>query len=182
MARDFMAPAVQGRTHAALAWLWLLAALPHLTDAACPLPVGLLLFATWVLLAVSWLAVGVFSRSRTGRLWWLAAGVAGCLGVVLAFTDIGLIARVAVSRPWLDVYARQVTPGTAAAHEPRWVGLFLVEQTEEEGGVVFLYTSRGFINRNGLAYVPQEEGTVRFGGRRINDRLHGFWHSFEWKF
>jgi hypothetical protein len=182
MVHDLLAGAFQARTHAALAWLWLLAALPFLTDAACNVLAGLVLLASWSFLAVAWLAVGVVSRSRTSRLWWLAAGVAGGLGAALAFTDIGLVARVAVSRPWLDAYARQVAPGTAVAHEPRWVGLFLVEQTEEEAGVVFLYTSRSFLNRNGVAWVPPGQGTTRLGSRHIHDCLHGPWHGFEWNF
>ena len=52
---DSLAPA---RAVAVLAGLWLLAALPFLTDAACDILFGLILFPTWCLLAVAWAFVG----------------------------------------------------------------------------------------------------------------------------
>jgi hypothetical protein len=175
--------ATRERTLAALAGLWLVIALPFLTDAACIFPAALFLLATWVVLAVAWVVVGLagWPRSLRSRPWWFVA-VAGCLGAHLSFSDAGLIARVTLSRPWLDAYAREVAPGTAAAHEPRWVGLFLVEQTEEEGGVVFLYTSRGFLDRHGLAYAPGVRRKSLFGGRIIDRPLDGPWHTFVWSF
>jgi hypothetical protein len=175
--------ATRERTLAALAWLWLLIAIPFLTDSACFFPAAIFLLATWVLLAVAWLVAGLtsWSRSRRSQPWWFAA-VARCLGVCLTFTDAGLIARVRLSRPWLDAYACEVTPGTASAHESRWVGLFLVEQTDEEDGVVFLYTRGGFIDRHGLAYVPDNQQKSLFGIQLIGRPLDGPWHTFEWKF
>jgi hypothetical protein len=170
-------------TLAVLAWLWLLLALPFLTDAACNVFAGLFLFGTWLLLAVAWLFVGLVGlpHSLSSRLWW-AAAVAGCLGVGLAFTDAGLLVRVALSQPWLEAYARQVPLDSRdTLHEPQWVGLFRVDGEENRGGAVFLYTSYGYLNRYGLAYIPSEQAFHQFSRMRKRPLL-GEWHVFEWKF
>jgi hypothetical protein len=167
---------------AALAWAWLFFALLFLTDVS-PGLAGVVLFFTWYGLAITWLALPLVGSldSRAARHWWLTAGVAGCLGLVLAFTDIGLIARVAVCRPSLEAYAARVAPGTSdALHEPRWVGLFRVDGTKEEDGVVVLYTSHGFLDRYGLVFTPS--GKEPPPGVRLGRRLIGPWHTFRWKF
>jgi hypothetical protein len=173
------------RTIAVLAWLWLLLALPFLTDAACNMIAAMGLFMAWALLACAWLLIGLAGPAKawTGKGWWIAAGVAGCLGVGLALTDAGLRVRVAVSRSWLDAYAEQVPADTRdRLHEPRWVGLFRVDGTESIDGTVFLYTSSSYLNRHGIVFVPPEQGAPQISRRRINGRLHGPWHSFTWKF
>jgi hypothetical protein len=162
-----------------LAWSWLLAASPFLTDAACNIFIGFLLFFSWCLLAVGWLGMG-FAVRPISR-WWLSAGLAGGLGAALAFTDAGLAARVALCRPWLDAYADGVAAGTNDfPEEPHRVGLFLVDGTREVGGVVLLYTSGGFLNRNGVARFP--DGPAPLARIRGVRHLAGRWYSFEWKF
>jgi hypothetical protein len=166
------------RTHAALAWSWLLVATPFVTDIDCDLFIGLILFFSWCVLAVVWLGLGYEARPLSR--WWLSAGLAGCLGPALTFTDAGLAARVALCRPWLDAYAEGVAPGTHDfPEEPHRVGLFLVDGTEEYDGAVLLY-SGGFINRTGIAYVPEgQEPPAHLLHVR---RLTGQWYGFVWKF
>jgi hypothetical protein len=60
------------------------------------------------------------------------------------------------------------------------VGLFLVEGIEEFQGAIFLYTSNGFINRYGIAYVPP--GTELPPRRFLIKNLSGNWYSFGWRF
>jgi hypothetical protein len=168
---------------AALAWLWLLAALPFLTDTACNVFAGLLLLLTWVPLALAWAVEALAWRWHAwSRRWLLAAGAALGLGVALAFTDAGLAARAALSRPWLDAYARGVPlNGGESTHETRLVGLFLVDGTENVDGVVFLYTNQGWLDRYGLAYVPSQQEGVPISHRSTRPLL-GRWHAFRWKF
>jgi hypothetical protein len=116
-----------------------------------------------------------------GRAWYVAAAAAGVLGLVLAFTDVGLIARVAASEPWLTAYVEEVTSGSGESPlPPRWVGLFDVQGTLEEDGAVVLFTSVDFIDRQGVAYLPP--------GKRLPPRcrgvrhLYGPWYRFDWKF
>ena len=73
-----------------LAWLWLAVALPFLTDAGCNMFIGLGLAASWAVLAIIWLIL-LRVGWRAGRGWWLSSWVAGGPGLVLAFTDLGLI-------------------------------------------------------------------------------------------
>jgi hypothetical protein len=166
--------AVHG-THAALAWL-LLVATPFLID--CDIFADLILFFSWCVLASTWLVLGYAVRPVSR--WWRSAGLACCLGPALAFTDAGLIARVALCRPWLDAYADGVAAGTYDfIEEPHQVGLFRVDGTEERDGVVLLY-SGGFINRNGIAYVPEDKEPPAHLLRVRH--LTGRWYGFIWKF
>jgi hypothetical protein len=173
------------RLLALMAWLWLLAALPFVTDAACFLFVVALLAITWIMLALAWLC-GLFEaryllRSSSARRWWLSAGLAGLLGLLLAFTDVGFILRVALSERALNAYVASVPPGTRnATHTNRPVGLFLVGGTEERDGVVVLYTSSSFLDRHGIAHIP--EGAIPPSNLRSVKHLFGSWYSFRWKF
>jgi hypothetical protein len=171
------------RALAVLAWVWLVLALPFLTDVGCNFLVALFLAGTWLLLAVAWLVVGLarLPRHLPSRSWWLAAA-AGCLGPCLMLTDAGLRARLEVSRPRLEAYAREIPTDTGDCyHEPRWVGLFRLDGTENRGGAVFLYTSHSFLNRHGLAYVPTDDRSRDFSRIRVHP-LHGEWCRFDWKF
>src|SRR4051794_7046974 len=66
-----------------LAWLWLLVAIPFLTDAASGFAFGLSLRGSWMLLPLGWLTTPIFFpaslRSRAGRHFFLASGFAGIL-------------------------------------------------------------------------------------------------------
>jgi hypothetical protein len=180
MSTDSLAPA---RAVAVFAWLWLLAALPFVTDAACDILAGLIIFFSWCFLAFWWAGMGAVGWPLPGpaRRWWLSAGLAGCLGPALALTDAGLIARVALSRPWLDAHAAGVVAGTNELPEgPHRVGLFVVDETREMDGVVVLYTGSGFLNRNGIARFP--DGPVPLPRIRYVRHLTGPWYRFEWKF
>jgi hypothetical protein len=168
-----------------LAWLWLVVALPFLTDASCFFLIALVLAGSWLVLGVAWLGLPLVLpaalSTRSGRGWYLSAAAAGLLGLVLAFSDLGLVARVAVSDPWLTAYAAAVPPGTQERPpEPRWVGLFRVNETDEQDGVVMLYTSQDFLNRQGVARV--RPGKTPPGRVRLVRHLYGPWYAFEWHF
>jgi hypothetical protein len=149
---------------AMLVWLWLLVATPFLTDANCFFPIALPLAASWLVLGAAWLLLPFVSpgsiSSRAGRRWYVAT---------------------AASDPWVRTYVADVAPGTRdALHEPRWVGLFRVNGTEEYDGVVMLYTGWDFLNRQGVAHVlPGKSPPEWF--RRVR-HLYGPWYTFEWKF
>jgi hypothetical protein len=170
------------RIHALLTWVWLLLALPFLTNTSCDLFIGLPLGCIWLLLGAVWLVIPFAPPTafyiRAKRNCWLASGFAGLLGLVLAFTDLGLIVRVALSESSLSAYATQVAPRDGDwGHEPRLVGLFLVDGESNEEGIVYLYTGKAFIDRTGLALVPA-------GGKpsyRVR-HLYGPWYWFYWKF
>jgi hypothetical protein len=168
-----------------LAWLWLLLAIPSLTDVASSFVAGSLLAVGWLVFALAWLLLPLFRPgalgSPAGKQWYLGAAAAGVLGLLLAFTDVGLRLRVAASEPPLRAYAAAVPPGGyGSLHEPHRVGLFLVDGTEERDGVILLYTSAGFLDRYGVAYNPGAKPLP--AGRRQLRHLYGPWYSFRWKF
>jgi hypothetical protein len=173
---------------AILAWLWLVLALPFLTDASCPMFVGFALTGTWLVLAVFWFAVGLqfwdgLTSSRATKRGWIAAGVAGALGVLLAFTHVGFMVRIAMCESALRNYIAQIQPGDGEfLHEPRPVGLFRVDGEENYRGVVFLYTSCAFLNREGIAYMAPEINPEWEIPRHRLRHIYGPWYWFYWKF
>lgn len=175
------------RTHAVLTWGWLIVALPFVTDAACNIFLVFLFSLAWLALAATWLAFAPSLRRFNGwpdLRWWLSAGMAGLVGLVLAFTDIGLMARIALCEPALVRHAEDVRTagGNDAVHGFRPVGLFLVDGEEYVDGVLFLYTSHGFIDREGIAYFPAEKGKPPNVSRRRMRHLYGSWYWFYKKF
>lgn len=175
---------------AVLAGIWLSIASPFITDVSCNWLVSAVLLVSWISLAC--LAIGFvpvyFSLAPPRpRSWipvhcWLAAVAFLALGLISAVTDLGLILRVKVSEPWLNEYVAQVEAGTSERHEPsRRVGLIFVDETFERQGVILLYSCDcGFLNRCGVAYVPQG---ARLPGRiGLLRNLSGRWYSFEWRF
>jgi hypothetical protein len=173
------------RILALFSWLWLLAAIPFLTDATCCFPIALLLGFSWCVLGAAWLCLPLVNRSaftsRSWRRWYFAAASTGLFGLMLAFTDMGLIARVTLCEAWLNSYVADVPSGTSEfKHETRVVGLFGVDGTEEHEGVVLLYTSTGFLDRQGLAHAPP--GSNAPSWVRLDRHLHGDWFHFVWSF
>jgi hypothetical protein len=164
--------------------MWLLLAIPFLTNVQLDFPGGLFVAGGWVLLAGTWLLLPLDHpaclRSPVGRRWYLGAALAGGIGLVLGVTDVGLRLRVAACEPWLATYALQVPAGGyRPREEPRRVGLFVVDRTEECDGVVALHTG-GDLNRYGLAYNPQ--GKPLPPRHRVLRHLFGPWYTFAWKF
>jgi hypothetical protein len=197
------------RMLAALAWLWFIVALPFITDAAGDLFMTIMLGFTWMALALFWLC-GLFAmpfisrsslvrlifktyfgvtqdeivlfhpRSSSAQLWWASAGLAVLVGLLLAFSDAGLILRVALSERALNAYVAAVPPGTQnLSHPNRLVGLFFVDGARESNGVVALYTyHRGvFPDLQGIVFVP--DGATAPGHFRDLRHLHGKWYRFE---
>lgn len=169
---------------AGLSWLWLLTALPFITDAACNFIAAIVLALTWFALALTWLCglfVPYLLRSSSARLWWSSAGLAGLLGLVLAFSDVGLILRVALSERALNTYVASISPGTQnPIHPNHQVGLFFVDGTEESNGVVALYTSSDFLDRQGIIFVP--DAATPPGHFQSLRHLYGKWYSFWFHF
>src|SRR5437870_4905178 len=92
-------PLLKVRVLAWLSWGWLAAAVPFITDASTPFLIGIGLAGSWLLLEVCWLMVPFVPpglRYRSDWQWWLAAGTAGALGYLLAVTNVGLMARIAM--------------------------------------------------------------------------------------
>lgn len=152
------APSTSVRVLAWLAGLWLAFALVFLTDASCFILIGFGLAFGWLVLVLLWAVLAAVEpavfRCRASRRRWLAAGTAAGLGVALATTDVGLVVRVALCQSALVRYAEQVGPDSYQSHEWRRVGLFLVDGHEQKDGIVYLYTSQSFLDREGIAYIP----------------------------
>jgi hypothetical protein len=172
------------RILALLGGLWILVAIPFLTDAGCNILVGGVLALCWFVGGLFWYALALsrpaLLRSRPERYLWLGIGIVGVLGLLLAKTDIGLIARVALCEETLASYAEQVPPeGEALSLEPRQVGLFYVNRVQNYDGVVFLHTSSyGWLDEAGIAYV--KPGTHALIIDRRSRHLFGPWYWFYW--
>lgn len=172
------------RVHAILSGIWLLVAVPFLTDVACDMFVGMALSVVWLVLAVFWLVLPSTSPGMTRRdmAWWACAANAGCLGLVLAFTDIGLITRIALCESSLIAYASEVaSDGGELGHDSRRIGLFWVSGEETYQGAVLLYTSQAFLNREGIAYLPPGTSEPTQIPRRLR-HLYGCWYTCVWRF
>jgi hypothetical protein len=166
------------------AMVWLVAALPIVTDAGAAYPVSLFLGAAWWLLAWAWVRLPFRSlaelRSRPWRRWWLTAGAIVVPGAVLAMTDLGTVARLYLCEHEVTAYVAGVAPKTAEyQHEPRRVGLFRVVGTAESHGIVTVETTTGFLDRHihGLVYAPQAQGELR-SGKLQSRHLYGPWYAF----
>ena len=175
------------RLLAVFAWIWLLVAVPFLTDAVSPFPIGYDLAMIWFGLAVAWWTMPVVSSggffSKPWRRYWVLAGIAGALGLCLGFTNIGLMARLYLCDRQLTAYAASFAPGArvVTVDDPVRVGLFPVDETEEYQGAVYLYTGSGFLERAGLVYFPGA-GKPPNPGRIRTAHLYGPWYWFRWKF
>jgi hypothetical protein len=181
-AADRPEPLFSPRLIAAFAWLWLIAGIPFLTDAACNFMLELLLGVSGYTIGVVWV---IFSWQRPAlllrpvRAWWLSVPVCGALGLTLLITDWDLALRVALCEDSLGEFVANVQPGAATDLTPHWVGLFYVEQVQEYQGGVYLFTSRSFLNRHGVAHIPPGVGVAP---RMRVDHLYGPWYNFEWRF
>jgi hypothetical protein len=170
----------------ACATVWLVAALPFLTDTA-----GVDLFnfnfwlvIAWFLLTWHWLRVPFASpvklRSRPSRRLWLMTGAVCVLGAILIMTDLGLVARLYLCERQVVAYVSGVAPKTSEfPHEPRRVGLFQVVGTGgSPGGMVTLSTTTAFNDNrfHGLVYLPGHEGPLVYNKSRTN-HLYGPWYA-----
>ena len=162
--------------------LWLVAALPYVTNAACDFWPSILLSGSGFLIGSTWLALSVFARwyfQRPPVVWWLSVPILLSTGIILAWTDEDLALRVAWSEDSLN---RTVT---AVRNEPdndwhgRRVGTFWVNRVEEYLGGVYLFTSQSFIDCEGIARIPP--GTPVAHRMRVR-HLYGEWYAFVWHF
>jgi hypothetical protein len=163
-------------------WIWFLFALLYFTDAACPFTAFLALAGSGFLLGVAWFvltAVWPHLVRYPACFLWLTVPLVGLLACVLLLTGIGFVLRVALSEGAL----RECVANTAAAGGPKGgpsrVGLFQVEEVMVYREGVYFYTTWGFLDRHGVAYLPPgSELAPRIGVRH----LYGRWYSFKWRF
>ena len=167
-------------------WLWGLAALPQVTDAA----VGFF-----------WFTVLLFGGGSTGLVWgvysfaapdvfrvprvrwmWLSVPVIGVSGFLLGLTHRDLALRVWLCNSELREYAeaaRQNPEVPQGLH--RLVGLFKVGYTSADEKQVMLYTAgAGFMDSAGIVYRP--DGQRPDHHRCRYEHLYGPWWWFWEKF
>jgi hypothetical protein len=170
----------------ACAIIWLLAAIPFLTDTgpAISFDFNVSLVMTWWLLALLWFRVLFASRaklhSRPWRRLWVMAGVVCVRGAILVMTDLGLAARLYLCERQVIAYVDGLAPKTAEfPHEPRRVGLFQVVGTWGSPDGASLQTTTGFHDGrpHGLVYLPWHEGELVHNKSRTN-HLYGPWYVF----
>jgi len=168
-----------------LAAVWLLVAIPIVTDTGIPGFTALFLLAIGFLLGFIWLGVfcsNPLPRTRAGIFWTLSLPCAGILSVLLTVGDVGLRVRLALCRPSLERYVTTLPPGTNAFSLHQGVGLFWVGSVEGHQGSVLLYTSgSGLMNSTGLAYYPPNSRLPPVTIKRLT-HLSGNWYLFEEKF
>jgi hypothetical protein len=165
------------------AWSWLLIALLCLTDPAWNLFFFCGLAASGCFLAFAWIVGTIYQPSLLRRPWgpwWLSVPFAGALGLLLVATGWGLALRVALSEASLNDYVTNVQAVLESGREPRWVGLFRVEEAQQYGSAVYLYTGSSFLDRHGIAYVPP--GSSAPGRISLDRHIYGPWHAFTWRF
>jgi hypothetical protein len=165
--------------------MWLLAAVPLLSDAGDGGFALVILAGSGFLLGFIWFtSVRFYAQVLHPWFWQAKAWVAivplvGVIGFVLAYTDADLALRVWLCEPSLRRYAVNTVPHYSPTGE--WVGLFYVDELAASSGAFALYTdTEGLLNRAGIAYVPP--GNQPPPGVRIKRRLYGNWYSFWWRF
>jgi hypothetical protein len=150
-------PVIGWRLMAAASLLWLLATLPFVTDAGPgflePLALGmagLVIGLAWVIRTAA-CPPKVWSAEAA---WWLSVPASGAIAFGLLATDHGLALRTRLCESRLTGFVAEVAGQDQADWTPRWVGLFYVDEVQEYEGGVYLFTSGGFLNRNGIAHIP----------------------------
>lgn len=164
-----------------LAWLWFFGVIIY-SSGNSDFKLFTSLALGGVCLAIIWI---VLSSLKWAILWqnarkqWFSVPVAGVLGLVLCMNSHWMVkARVMISENRMRDYVAGVAPGTVD-RRMQWIGLMLVEETEEYEGGVYLYTGHEFINRVGVAYLPPD---TKPAGRIRVEHLYGNWYSFVWHF
>ena len=161
---------------ATLAWAWVGAVLVFASTGMMVI-LGLI----WFFLALSWFIALLHPldiRTKARRLWWLAAGFAGALGLVISFSHLPLLARIALCESSLTRYANQVMlMDSRPQHEPVLVGLFVIDGEENDKGVVLMHTRDGFIYWEGIAYFPSDTSLPNETKHHFS-HLYGSWYLF----
>jgi hypothetical protein len=172
------------RTLVILAWIWLLAELPFVTNVSLDLCLTFpLLFFFGFMLELFWLAMTAAKPARRvspkGK-WWLSVPCVGLLALTFAITNWGLAIRVMLCETELQAAVDEVKgnqPGFDAT--PRRVGLFPVRTTLWANGEVRFCTNNE-LNFAGIAYV--RPGTEGLPSRRTPTHLYGPWYRWWEKF
>jgi hypothetical protein len=166
-----------------LSWLWLMLLVPPLSDAYYSCFVFMCIFAGGSFLGFAWIMVSfhnpILFRPVKNCALWLSAPLTVLLMAILYAGDWDLQLRVELCEDALNEYAVSVQPGT---DDRTWrrVGLFSVNRTYmDDEGVVYLYTSVGFLDDYGIMYVPPGGEPPK---RRQPMLLHGRWYWFKEKF
>jgi hypothetical protein len=171
----------------AAGWVWMLLALPQVTNADVDLGWFMCLLFTGPVIGLAWVGYsavfpGVLRTSRLRWAWW-SVPAAGVFPVVLSATGFGLVARVWLCEAELREFANAVREGRAEVRTgdpPRRVGLFWVYDASGTVDTAYLITARGFIDRYGLAYRPGLAPTD--DSRHDYRHLFGPWYHYREKF
>jgi hypothetical protein len=163
----------------AAGWLWGLAALPVVTDAAVDFGWSLLLSVSGLMIGLVWLAYStvipaVFKTPRVRWLWW-SVPVIGVGGLLLSMTHRDLAARVWLCESELREYAEAIRQNPQAPRESHRVGLVVVRFASADENQVFLYTAHGFMDSAGIVYRP--DGNPPEHAHR-HQHLYGPWWWF----
>ncbi|MBM3980646.1 MAG: hypothetical protein FJ304_10235 [Planctomycetes bacterium] len=146
-------------------WLWGLAALPQVTDAALSFGAFLLLVPSGLLIGFAWFLRTVWlvwpGRTREGvpdrcrPLLWLSVPVIGIGSLLLLTSTCGLAARVRLCETELQRHAEAARQNPDISFSSGRVGLFDVRYTSADDKQVKLYTtSAGFMDSAGIVYRP----------------------------
>ncbi|MFC5822560.1 hypothetical protein [Nonomuraea insulae] len=147
--------------------------------------VAWLVFA-WTFLGLIWLgtlARILFRASPLAKLrleWpvWLLPPLIVLLAGGLVYMGAPLEARLALSRPAFDAFARTVSQGAPLPGDDEWIGLFPIEgATRFPGGALFTVDGAGFIGSTGFAWSPGGE-PPQVGGEESYDHLRGPWYTW----
>lgn len=171
---------------AAASWLWAVLCLPSATNAAVGLDFCLLLplggiiglTVAGVSLGLLWNGFGRVRRTRTVALWTLCL-LAFAWTWLLLLTDVGLMARIALSERALLAAAEIIEP-YGSTSDAGWIGLFRVSRIERNGEAIAFETAPVFMDSYGLLYLPP--GSAAPTGWRVQEHLIGNWYRGFWQF
>ncbi len=141
-------------------WIWFLAALPEVTDAAMSILWWMVLLFSGVLIGLAWVvyscAYYVAFRALFIRWWWLSVPALGFLAIALATTHRDLAVRVWLCDSTMTEYAEEARrdPESVRGVFGRRIGLFNVSHTSADENQVLFFTASAYLDSAGVAYRP----------------------------
>jgi len=167
-----------------LAWIWLLAELPIITNTSWDLFLTFLLILFGFALGLFWLTMTAEKPARClspkGK-WWLSILCVGLLALTVAVTNWGLALRVMLCEAELRAAVDEVNgnrPGFDSTKQR--VSLFYISGLDRGDGRVYFRMNNEGLDFTGIAYVPP--GTEGLSSRRHLTHLYGPWYRWWEKF